>query len=65
MRKSRNLGINQTEKAFGLRNDFMIVMEVLEVFGSGKGHLISKCPFGVIVWTKIPTKEFENYCHGI
>ena len=23
-----------------------------------KGHLISKCPFGVIVLTKIPTKCF-------
>ena len=22
-----------------------------------KGQLISKCPFGVIVWTKIPTKK--------
>ena len=22
-----------------------------------KGNLISKCPFGVIVWTKIPTKK--------
>ena len=22
----------------------------------GKGQLISKCPFGVIVWTKIPTR---------
>ena len=26
-----------------------------------KGHLISKCPFGVIVWTKIPTKKFDNF----
>ena len=26
--------------------------------GRGKGQLISKCPFGVIVWTKIPTKKF-------
>ena len=23
-----------------------------------KGQLISKCPFGVIVWTKMPTKYF-------
>ena len=23
-----------------------------------KGQLISKCPFGVIVWTKIPTKKY-------
>jgi hypothetical protein len=25
-----------------------------------KGQLISKCPFGVIVWTKIPTKNMIN-----
>ena len=30
-----------------------------------KGQLISKCPFGVIVWTKIPTIFFENFCPGI
>ena len=27
-----------------------------------KGQLISKCPFGVIVWTKIPTKSLTNLC---
>jgi hypothetical protein len=27
-----------------------------------KGQLISKCPFGVIVSTKIPTKKFDNFC---
>ena len=26
-----------------------------------KGQLISKCPFGVIVWTKIPTKKFDKF----
>ena len=26
-----------------------------------KGQLISKCPFGVIVWTKIPTKKFPEF----
>ena len=30
--------------------------------GSAKGQLISKCPFGVIVSTKIPTKKFDNFC---
>ena len=25
------------------------------------GQLISKCPFGVIVWTKIPTKSFPGF----
>ena len=28
----------------------------------GKGQLISKCPFGFIVWTKIPTKLFLDFC---
>ena len=27
-----------------------------------KGQLISKCPFGIIVWTKIPTKLFLDFC---
>ena len=27
-----------------------------------KGQLISKCPFGVIIWTKIPTKNLTNFC---
>ena len=31
----------------------------------GKGQLISKCPFGVIVWTKIPTKNLTNFCPSI
>ena len=30
-----------------------------------KGQLISKCPFGVMVWTKIPTKIFDNFCPRI
>ena len=31
-------------------------------FNIAKGQLISKCPFGVIVSTKIPTKKFDNFC---
>ena len=31
----------------------------------GKGQLISKCPFGFIVWTKLPTKLFLNFCPEI
>ena len=27
---------------------------------ASKGQLISKCPFGVILWTKIPTKNLTN-----
>ena len=26
-----------------------------------RGQLISKCPFAVIVWTKIPTKNLTNF----
>ena len=26
-----------------------------------KGQLISKCPFGVIIWTKIPTNFFPGF----
>ena len=31
-------------------------------FHLSKGQLISKCPIGVIVSTKIPTKKFDNFC---
>ena len=27
-----------------------------------KGQLISKCPVGVIVWTKKPTNSLTNFC---
>ena len=30
-----------------------------------KGQLISKRPFGIIVWTKIPTKLFLDFCPEI
>ena len=30
-----------------------------------KGQLILKCPLGVIVWTKIPTKKFDKFCPKI
>ena len=30
-----------------------------------KGQVISKCPFGFIVWTKLPTKLFLNFCPEI
>ena len=32
---------------------------------TSKGQLISKCPFGIIVWTKIPTKLFLDFCPEI
>ena len=30
-----------------------------------KGQLISKCLFGVIVWTKKPTKFFKDFCPSL
>ena len=30
-----------------------------------KGQLISKCPFGVIVWTKTPTNFNEDFCPSL
>ena len=32
---------------------------------STKGQLISTYPFGIIVWTKIPTKLFLDFCPEI
>jgi hypothetical protein len=30
-----------------------------------KGQFISKCPFGVIIWTKTPMKISEHFCPRI
>ena len=30
-----------------------------------KGQLISKCPFGVIVWTKKPWNIFQDFCPSL
>ena len=32
------------------------------MLSKSKGQLISKCPIGVIVSTKIPTKKFDKFC---
>ena len=32
---------------------------------STKGQLISKCPFGVIVSTKVPTNFFKDFCPSL
>ena len=37
-----------------------VVSFILYFYPAYKGQLISKCPFGVIVWTKIPTKFFSR-----
>ena len=37
---------------------------VLTNFKISKGQLISKCLLEKIVWTKIATKKFDNFCPG-
>ena len=39
--------------------------EPLRIYQLTKGQLISKCPFGVLVQTKIPTKKFYKFCPRI
>ena len=34
---------------------------IISKMNHAKGQLISKCPFGVIVWTKKPTKFFDKF----
>ena len=36
------------------------LVHFITILITAKGQLISKCPFGVIVWTKIPTKKLTN-----
>ena len=48
-----------------MRSNMKIFRSICFIFGMfvlGKGQLISKCPFGVIVSTKIPTEKFEKFC---
>ena len=42
-----------------------LLYSIIKCHALGKGQLISKCPFGVIVWTKIPTKNLTNFCPRI
>ena len=39
----------------------LFISEIRTELEFTKGQLISKCPFGVIVWTKIPTKKFPRF----
>ena len=50
-----------------LRRHVRLVHEAVQVKEAllTKGQFISKCPFGVIVSTKIPTKKFDNFCPRI
>ena len=42
-------------------NQVQIGLEIMDKLDVPKGHLISKCSLGVIVWTKIPTKKFDKF----
>ena len=47
----------------GIKKKFWILY--FTGFCCPKGQLISKCPFGVIVSTKIPMKKFDKFCPRI
>ena len=48
-----------------MRNEIGMVLIVCYCLIPAKGQLISKYPFGIIVWTKIPTKLFLDFCPEI
>ena len=41
---------------------YTVYTRAFETIGTTKGQLISKYPFGFIVWTKIPMKLFLHFC---
>ena len=49
--------LNKTYNIIKLNPNCKVISEDFRIEET-KGQLISKCPFGVIVWTKIPTKKF-------
>ena len=54
------LRISHVSRIFPWSN-FTILKFCQKCILHSKGQLISKCPFGVIVWTKIPTKFFPGF----
>ena len=56
--------LSQKNDLVDIMNDSIIdwVITTYDHFETGKGQLISQCPFGVIVWTKIPTIFFQDFC---
>ena len=47
---------------FARKGTFMAGLSAIDIaLWDIKGQLISKCPFGVIVWTKIPTNVFPRF----
>ena len=57
---SRIFGISETG-AYGVPSKSQNLI-ILGQGGSSKGQLISKCLFGVIVWTKNQRKNHQNFC---
>ena len=48
------------ESVFTKRNPVQFKLSKILIFA--KGQLISKCLFGVIVWTKKQRKNYQNFC---
>ena len=59
--------LSQKNDLVDIMNDSIIdwVITTYDHFETVKGQLISNCPFGVIVWTKIPVKNLSNFCPRI
>ena len=55
---------NEPRNSVNLATNLIFFFSILKI-GRFKGQLISKCPFGFIVWTKLPTKLFLNFCPEI
>ena len=56
-------GVMSTCRVWLNRESFSVLWTTVSgtVFLYFKGQLISKCPFGVIIWTKIPMKFFPGF----
>ena len=62
--KTHNSQFRYTNHKIHLRSFLSFQTTALSSSVWSKGQLISKCPFGVIISTKIPTKKFDNFCPG-
>ena len=56
---SKNLGLSGQRNGKTHDSRFVLYSRI------PKGKLISKCPFGVIIWMKMATKKFDNFCPRI
>ena len=48
-------------KHFLFSINFHVNTKQSSAFRPAKGQLFSKCPFGAIVWTKIPKKKIDKF----